>query len=131
MEKKSIWMSLFEQYLMQESSAYFSSLGLSEKRTLFEGVNAVSFINTDCMLSHIEVAPWINIPEHSHAYSQMGILLGGELEMVIDSESRNLGKDDIFIIPPHTTHRARTTREGSRLIELYTPLDSSLMKRVS
>lgn len=131
MERKSIWLTLFEQHVLRQSNSYFTSLRDTRAIELFKGVKAKSFAGDDCLFSHIEVDPYIEVPEHHHAYRQMGLMLCGEMEMIIGGERQILSEGDVYLIPSHVPHGANTSAEGSGVLEIYTPLDASLMNRLT
>jgi mannose-6-phosphate isomerase-like protein (cupin superfamily) len=46
------------------------------------------------------------VPEHTHG-AQWGVVLSGEMEMVIDGVAAIYGAGDTYYVPPHTRHEAR------------------------
>jgi quercetin dioxygenase-like cupin family protein len=46
------------------------------------------------------------VPEHSHA-AQVGIVLKGNIELVIDGKERRFGKGDLYYIPEGVKHSAK------------------------
>jgi quercetin dioxygenase-like cupin family protein len=58
------------------------------------------------------------VPEHSHDYSQWGIMIDGEMELTIEGKVRICKKGDEYLIPAQAKHRARFLRE-SRVIDFF------------
>ena len=48
----------------------------------------------------------VDLPEHSHA-AQMGIVVEGRIELVIDGEKRCLSKGDRYYIPEGVLHSGK------------------------
>ena len=69
------------------------------------------------------------VAEHSHG-AQWGVVLAGEMEMVISGESRMYRTGDTYYVPPQAPHLARL-RAGYKGIDVfadadrYAPLDES------
>ena len=58
-----------------------------------------------CLPMFYEIAESVEIPEHVHG-AQWGVVLEGEMEMTIGSETQRYGKGDSYTVPdgvPHTT----------------------------
>lgn len=56
-----------------------------------------------------------------HPYEQLSLLLEGELEFQIGGEVRVLHQGDGVVIPPNTTHRAKTFSAPAVLLEFFGP----------
>jgi len=48
----------------------------------------------------------VDLPEHSHA-AQVGIVIQGEIDLVVDGESRTYGKGSIYHIPSGVKHSGK------------------------
>jgi quercetin dioxygenase-like cupin family protein len=75
------------------------------------------------MLSHVTVqanAPIV--PLHSHPHEQMGIVMGGKVGLTIGSETREIKKGDMFLIPPNTLHGlAFTFDQPAEILDIFSP----------
>lgn len=57
-------------------------------------------------------------PEHSHNYSQWGIMIEGKMELIIEGKARICKKGDEYVIPAQAKHSARFLRK-SRVIDFF------------
>ncbi|GIX04023.1 MAG: hypothetical protein KatS3mg113_1029 [Planctomycetaceae bacterium] len=74
------------------------------------------------MLSYLEMEPHAEIPWHQHPHEQGGILLRGQLELSIGQETRVVQAGDLFIIPPHTPHRAKALDQPVTVLDVFSPI---------
>jgi len=58
-----------------------------------------------------EMGPRSQVPEHSHKYSQWGIVVEGRMELTIGDETKVYEKGDEYLIPARTKHSARFLSE--------------------
>lgn len=58
------------------------------------------------------------VPEHSHDYSQWGIMLKGKMRLTIDGKARLIKKGDEYVIPANAKHYA-TFLSKSRVIDFF------------
>lgn len=61
------------------------------------------------------------VPEHAHG-AQWGVVLDGEMEMVISGESRIYRTGDTYYVPPDAPHLARL-RAGYKGIDVFADAD--------
>ncbi len=74
------------------------------------------------MLSYLEMEPGAEVPLHSHPHEQGGILLSGVLELTIGNETRRVEAGSLFIIPPHTLHRAFAYDGPAVILDVFSPV---------
>ena len=65
-----------------------------------------------------EIEPNTQVPEHSHDYSQWGIMLKGKMRLTIDGKAHLIGKGDEYVIPANAKHYA-TFLSKSRVIDFF------------
>jgi quercetin dioxygenase-like cupin family protein len=58
------------------------------------------------------------VPEHSHGYSQWGIMLKGKMQLTIDGKAHFIRKGDEYVIPANAKHYA-TFLSKSRVIDFF------------
>jgi quercetin dioxygenase-like cupin family protein len=58
------------------------------------------------------------VPEHSHDYSQWGIMLKGKMQLTIDGKAHFIRKGDEYVIPANAKHYA-TFLSKSRVIDFF------------
>ena len=88
---------------------------------IWPGLIARAVDGAEATLAAIELEPDVDVPEHSHANEQIGILTGGSLTFRIGAEERELGPGATWSIPAHVPHSVRSGPGGATLIELFAP----------
>jgi quercetin dioxygenase-like cupin family protein len=74
------------------------------------------------MLSYLEMDAGAEVPLHSHPHEQGGILLRGVLELQIGNETRRVEAGSLFLIPPHTPHRAYACDGPAVVLDVFSPV---------
>jgi quercetin dioxygenase-like cupin family protein len=69
-------------------------------------------------LVFFEFAANLELPEHSHSYSQWGMVIEGKMELTIDGKMQVYEKGDEYLVPSGASHCARFL-EKSRVIDLF------------
>jgi quercetin dioxygenase-like cupin family protein len=92
---------------------------LPEAEIQFEGAKAWIHQAKATQLVFFQFESSMNLPEHSHSYSQWGIVIEGEMEMTIAGKLQVFRKGDEYLIPSGVTHPAKfffeDTGDGSVL----------------
>jgi len=73
------------------------------------------------LISRVTLEPNRDFGLAIHPYEQVSLLLEGEIELEVGDEVRRLQKGDGVVIPPNTTHRARTFSSPAILLECFGP----------
>ncbi len=68
-----------------------------------------------------EIDEDVEIPEHRHG-AQWGVVLVGEMEMVIEGEARTYRAGDSYYVPPGALHIARI-RAGYKGVDVFADAD--------
>jgi len=63
----------------------------------------------------------VTVPEHSHG-DQWGVVIDGEIELTIDSQTGVYSRGDTYFVPGGVTHRARIY-PGFRAVDYFTDQD--------
>jgi quercetin dioxygenase-like cupin family protein len=74
------------------------------------------------MLSLLEIDAGAVIPPHAHPHEQAGLVLDGQLELIIDGASRTLSPGEAYIVPGNVTHSARAVGGSCRVIDVFSPI---------
>ena len=69
-------------------------------------------------LLFFEFTPEANLPEHSHNYSQWGIVIEGKMELIVGGKANLYGKGDEYVVPAGAKHRAIFLAK-TRVIDLF------------
>jgi quercetin dioxygenase-like cupin family protein len=72
----------------------------------------------------VEVDAHAELPEHSHANEQLGLVVEGSVTFRIGDERQTLHAGGIWCIPPHTPHSVTAGDEGAVVIDIFTPVRS-------
>jgi quercetin dioxygenase-like cupin family protein len=91
-----------------------------ECKEIGSGVTAKVICGEHLMLSFVEFLEEGNMQIHSHPEEQAGIVLEGEVEFIIEKETRNLKAGDSYLIPPHIPHGAKS-KGKARVFDIFSP----------
>lgn len=99
-------------------------LNLEERaaKELFSGAAMRTFWGDKMMVSRVDFAAGVVVPDHSHPHEQVGILLSGELTLTIDGEQRTLRAGDMYIVPGGVIHGGVAGDEGFTAFEVFSPV---------
>ncbi len=85
-------------------------------------------------LNFVRIEPEAEIHEPSPAHEQLIIILGGSLDVVMDSSTRRLSHEDIMYIPKGREHTLKTGFDGCGMLMVTAPADrrydEALLERV-
>lgn len=79
---------------------------LPEADIPIDGINAYLSQAADHQLIFMQFTKDADLPEHSHA-AQVGFVLRGKIEIIIDGIKNEYGKGDIYFIPENEKHSGR------------------------
>jgi len=82
--------------------------------------------NRYCTPMFYEIDTDVEVPRHAHG-AQWGVVLDGEMEMVIDGVSRTYQRGDTYYVPPGIDHTTRI-KAGYRGIDIFADPDRYLPK---
>ena len=80
---------------------------LPEADTQFNGVRGWIAQGKNHQIVFFEMEPFAEVPEHSHSYTQWGIVVEGRMELTIGDETKIYEKGDDYIISAHVKHSAK------------------------
>jgi quercetin dioxygenase-like cupin family protein len=89
---------------------------------LADGVRARALFGDAAMLNLVELDPGGIVAEHSHPHEQLGIVLSGEIVMVIDGEERACHAMDAMHIPSGVVHAGIGGPEGAVVLDVFVPI---------
>ncbi len=92
----------------QKNSSYPEVITrLPEAEVTLKGTKAWIMQGKQSQIVFFEFEAEIDLPEHSHSYSQWGIVIEGRMELKIDGEPRICQKGDEYLIPAQAKHSAK------------------------
>ena len=86
------------------------------------GVHGRALFGDSTMLNLVELEPGAVVPEHSHPHEQMGIVISGEIVMIIAGEERACHAMDAMHIPSGVVHAAYAGPEGAVVLDTFVPI---------
>jgi len=100
----------------------FTSLSELHRFTLAEGVSARALFGEGAMLNLVELAPGALIPRHSHPHEQLGVVLRGQLTLVVAGHEHLLGEMDAYTLPGELEHEAQAGAQGALVLDVFQPV---------
>lgn len=91
---------------------------LPEADVQFKGVRAWILQGKRHQLVFFEMEPSAQVPEHSHSYSQWGMVIEGKMELTINGKARICEKGDEYVIPAQARHCVRFLRK-TRVMDFF------------
>lgn len=79
---------------------------LPEPDIPIDGIKAYLSQATDHQLIFMQFEKDVDLPEHSHA-AQVGFVLRGKIELIIDGVKNDYNKGDIYFIPENIKHSGK------------------------
>ena len=104
------------------TSDYFLPAGSGSRHLIFPGVEIHTTAGRQIMLSVVTFEPHSVVPDHAHPHEQMGMMISGRLEFVIDGITRVLGPGEIWRIPGGIVHRVRALEEAAVALDVFHPI---------
>ena len=89
---------------------------------LFPGVKGSLAAGNNMMLSFLEMETGCEVPEHSHPHEQLGMLLEGEMEFIIDGISHQVRPGQMWRIPGGVKHSAIAGDKPVRALDVFYPI---------
>jgi len=72
-------------------------------------------------MAFFSLAPGALIPEHAHPHEQMGTVLSGAIELIVDGEKRVVEKGGAYHIPSDVVHSGRCLDGPAEVLEVFSP----------
>ena len=96
---------------------------------LAPGVLAKPLFGTAAMLNLIDFEDGAVVPAHDHPHEQLGIVLDGQLVMVIGGVEHRLSVGDAYDIPGGVEHSASADRGPCRVLDVFHPVREDYRER--
>jgi quercetin dioxygenase-like cupin family protein len=93
-----------------------------KEKDLITGIHARTFWGEKMMLVIVELDANTTFPKHNHPHEQGGIVLEGELEFIIGSETRLLHPGDLYIIPGGVDHEVKVAGTPAKVLDIFSPV---------
>ena len=89
---------------------------------IFPGVDIFTTCGDRLMLSVVEFQPGAVVEEHSHPHEQLGLMLEGEMEFIIDGQSHHVRPGQMWRIPGGVKHKAIAGTQPVRALDVFYPI---------
>jgi quercetin dioxygenase-like cupin family protein len=99
----------------------FDDLASIVPQQIWPGLVGRAVHGDEVTVAHIELEPGIEVPEHSHANEQVGVLLRGSLRFRIGEEDRQLEPGATWCIRADVPHSVQAGPDGATLVEVFAP----------
>jgi quercetin dioxygenase-like cupin family protein len=93
-----------------------------EAKELAPGIVARTFWGERMLVAVVDLAPDALLPLHNHVHEQVGMILSGQLELTIDTETKLLQTGDVYVIPSNVPHTARAGSDGTKVVDVFSPV---------
>jgi quercetin dioxygenase-like cupin family protein len=110
--------------------ATFSNLDNESPYDLVAGVRGRAMIGDALMLNLIELDPNSEVPLHSHPHEQMGYVLAGEINLIVEGVDHWLRPGDAFQVPGGVEHAAKAGASGCRALDVFHPVREDYRDRI-
>lgn len=92
------------------------------KKRIFKGVNLDSLaVGEKSMVAKMNYVEGDFATLHQHPHEQVGYVISGKYQMVVDGQEYELNPGDSYAIPGNTPHSFRVI-EGGEVIDVFTPV---------
>jgi unsaturated pyranuronate lyase len=98
---------------------------------LAPGVVAKPLFGTAAMLNLIDFEDGAVVPAHDHPHEQLGMVLDGELLLVIGGVEHRLHAGDAYGIPGGVEHSATADRGSCRVLDVFHPIREDYRDRAA
>jgi quercetin dioxygenase-like cupin family protein len=85
------------------------------------GVTLKPITGENLMMSFVYMQPHSVAPEHAHPEEQMGTIIEGSYEFIMNGERRLCRKGDVYFVPPNVPHMAVTYDEPCLALDVFNP----------
>jgi Uncharacterized conserved protein, contains double-stranded beta-helix domain len=80
---------------------------LPEAQVAFEGAKAWIMQSESTQLVFFEFEQGMNLPSHNHTYPQWGVVIDGEMDLLLDGKPHRCKTGDEYLIAPGVMHGAK------------------------
>jgi quercetin dioxygenase-like cupin family protein len=99
---------------------HFDIRAMAPKK-LAEGVELRIIPGKNMTMVFFRLQPGAEIPEHSHVNEQMGTVLKGSIELVVDKERKNINAGEAYRVPSGVMHSGKCGEAVSEILEVFSP----------
>ena len=101
---------------------YITDIDDCQHRNPFDGVRMSTQEGENMTMSLVRMEPNSVIPEHSHPHEQVGYMLEGEAEFIIDGRSHQVRAGQMWRLPGGTPHKVVTSEKPILAFDVFYPI---------
>ena len=99
---------------------YYINIDTLKNKQIAAGVRIKVASGERLMVSFVEISEGADIPFHCHSNEQAGIVLEGEIEFTIGTETRILKPGQSYLIPANVLHGGKSTSKA-QVLDVFSP----------
>jgi quercetin dioxygenase-like cupin family protein len=101
---------------------------LPEADIQFKGIRAWILQGEKTQLVFFEMESSAAVPEHTHEYPQWGMVINGDMDLIIDGKPMKCTKGTEYLIPAGAKHYARFHKK-TRIVDFFSEKSRYRQKR--
>ena len=101
---------------------YFYNPDDRQAKELVPGINAKTFWADKMLAAVVDLDPNVHLPRHSHPHEQLGIVIEGQIEFIVEDQKQTLGPGEVYVIPGGVEHEARTFDHSVKVMDVFSPV---------
>ncbi len=100
---------------------FFKGSDLKARKVL-EGITLRAVSGDKTMMTFFEFKPHAVIPSHKHPHEQITYVIEGEMEFMVDGETKILKEGDGVVIFSNQEHSARVLDKPTKAVDAWYPI---------
>ncbi len=100
---------------------HFPVLDNAPEKEIAPGIKLQVAWGDQIMLARVVLEAGAQVPMHSHPHEQAGIVLEGEFDFTIGSETRRVKAGDTYLIPGGVTHGCLACTGRAVALDIFHP----------
>lgn len=86
------------------------------------GVTGRALFGEQAMINLVELGPGALVASHSHPHEQLGLILRGQMVLVVDGVEHPLGPMEAYALPGGIEHSGRGGPDGATVLDVFRPI---------
>jgi len=100
---------------------YFFDIENLKERQLSDGIKIRTAFGEKIMMSFVYFEPNSLVPEHTHPHEQMGTVMEGKFELIVNGNSKIVEEGDAYLVPSNVKHSAKSLDEPAVALDIFSP----------
>jgi unsaturated pyranuronate lyase len=99
----------------------FVSFDQVKRFRMADGVSGRPLFGADAMLNLVDLEPNAVVALHSHPHEQLGVVLSGEMTLLVNGTEHLLRAMDAYTVPGAIEHEGRAGPDGALVLDVFQP----------